>query len=175
MVFQKKKPPRRYRAFYKNKKNRVIEGILAFIKIFLQSKTDGFFGTFSVFLFLYFPILIFSIFFKFCLFCRILMRVNSIFYVYQFYGAGAPICDEVLLSIKIPQNQQHCLVFHIFFLFFHLTIKITIFFNLFAYRSLCQKMNILTCVKQHEAPLPTAQFCPQCISLFRQKIINFPS
>ncbi len=61
-----------------------------------------------------------------------------------------------------------------FFLFFS-SIKITIFFNLLAYRSLCQKMNILTCVKQHEAPLPTAQFCPRCTSLFRQKIINFPS
>ena len=32
---EKKKSPRRYRAFKKNIKNRVIEGILAFIKIFL--------------------------------------------------------------------------------------------------------------------------------------------
>ena len=119
MSFRKKKSPRRYRAFKKNKKNRVIEGILAFIKIFLQSKTDDFFGIFSVFLISHFPFLIFSIFFKFRLFCRILMWENSNFYVYQFYGVGAPICDEVLLSMKNPQNQQHCLVFHIFFLFFH--------------------------------------------------------
>ena len=47
------------------------------------------------------------------------MRVNSIIYVYQFDGAGAPICEGVLPSIKNPQNHLHCLVFHIFFIFFH--------------------------------------------------------
>ena len=34
-VSEKKKSPRRYRAFKKNKKKRVNEGLLAFIKIFL--------------------------------------------------------------------------------------------------------------------------------------------
>ena len=119
MGFRKKKIPTPLSCVLKKLKKSCTRGNTRFYKIIFIVQNCQFLWYFQrIFNFVFF-IFNFLIFFKFRLFYRILMRVNSIFYMYQFEGVGAPICDEVLLSIKNPQNQQHCLAFHIFFLFFH--------------------------------------------------------
>ena len=171
MGFRKKEPPTPLSYVLKKLKKSCTRRNTRFYKIIFIVQNCQFLWYFQrIFNFVFF---IFSIFFKFRLLYRIFMRVNSILYVSILRRGstnlrrGSAFYKKSTKSAALPRVSY-------FFSFFS-SIKITIFFNLLAYRSLCQKMNILTCVKQHEAPLPTAQFCPQCISLFRQKIINFPS